>query len=358
MKITLHIILVLLFTIHSYCGEPVSKLKNGAGFIENKGQIIDQNGKTNPVVLYLLNTPGMNVQLRKGGFSYDLYIPPLHSSPAGKRVTSPPGEVNNKQDWNFHRIDFDFVGYNPDYEVIPFEPSVDYLNYYTAGSPVKGVTFVRSYQKITYKNIYPGIDLEFIIEPEMGFKYTFVIHPRTDYSQIHFRISGAKTKLIQNGKLKIKTMSGWLEESILNSYYLQFNKQILVSPEFQKLNTNTYGYFLSYSFPDECLLVIDPVPVRLWSTYYGGNDQDVGGYCALDSTGNIYMCGTTMSVNNIATSGSHQSNIGSIDGDAFLIKLNSLGQIKWGTYYGGTLADQGFNCTVSGNFIYLVGETQ
>jgi len=358
MKITLHIILVLLFTIHSYCGEPVSKLKNGAGFIENKGQIIDQNGKTNPVVLYLLNTPGMNVQLRKGGFSYDLYIPPLHSSPAGKRVTSPPGEVNNKQDWNFHRIDFDFVGYNPDYEVIPFEPSVDYLNYYTAGSPVKGVTFVRSYQKITYKNIYPGIDLEFIIEPEMGFKYTFVIHPRTDYSQIHFRISGAKTKLIQNGKLKIKTMSGWLEESILNSYYLQFNKQILVSPEFQKLNTNTYGYFLSYSFPDECLLVIDPVPVRLWSTYYGGNDQDVGGYCALDSTGNIYMCGTTMSVNNIATSGSHQSNIGSIDGDAFLIKLNSLGQIQWGTYYGGTLADQGFNCTVSGNFIYLVGETQ
>ena len=45
------------------------------GFIENKGQIIDQNNKLNPAVLYLLNTPGMNVQLRKGGFSYDLYSP-------------------------------------------------------------------------------------------------------------------------------------------------------------------------------------------------------------------------------------------------------------------------------------------
>ena len=42
------------------------------GFIENKEQIIDQNNKLNPAVLYLLNTPGMNVQLRKGGFSYDL----------------------------------------------------------------------------------------------------------------------------------------------------------------------------------------------------------------------------------------------------------------------------------------------
>ena len=43
------------------------------GFIENKGQIIDQKNNPNPAVLYLLNTPGMNVQLRKGGFSYDLY---------------------------------------------------------------------------------------------------------------------------------------------------------------------------------------------------------------------------------------------------------------------------------------------
>jgi hypothetical protein len=44
MKITLHIILVLLFTVHACCGEPVGKLKNGAGFIENKGQVIDPDG--------------------------------------------------------------------------------------------------------------------------------------------------------------------------------------------------------------------------------------------------------------------------------------------------------------------------
>jgi hypothetical protein len=37
------------------------------GFIENKGKIIDQKNNPNPAVLYLLNTPGMNVQLRKAG---------------------------------------------------------------------------------------------------------------------------------------------------------------------------------------------------------------------------------------------------------------------------------------------------
>ena len=54
------------------------------GFIENKGQIIDQNHKPNPAVLYLLNTPGMNVQLRKGGFSYDLYCPTSSPSLLGE----------------------------------------------------------------------------------------------------------------------------------------------------------------------------------------------------------------------------------------------------------------------------------
>ncbi|MBL6964823.1 MAG: hypothetical protein ISR55_13455, partial [Bacteroidetes bacterium] len=44
------------------------------GFIENRGQIIDQHNKPNPDVRYLLNMPGMNVQLKSNGFSYDAYI--------------------------------------------------------------------------------------------------------------------------------------------------------------------------------------------------------------------------------------------------------------------------------------------
>lgn len=51
------------------------------GFIENKGQIIDQKNNLNPSVLYLLNTSGMNVQLKKAGFSYDLYHPTPSPSP-------------------------------------------------------------------------------------------------------------------------------------------------------------------------------------------------------------------------------------------------------------------------------------
>ena len=51
----------------------VLKTSTQAAFIENKGQIIDQHSKPNPSCLFLLNMPGMNVQLRRQGFSYDIF---------------------------------------------------------------------------------------------------------------------------------------------------------------------------------------------------------------------------------------------------------------------------------------------
>ena len=38
------------------------------GFKENRGQIVDQKGKSNASVLYLLNSNGLNVQLKKMDF--------------------------------------------------------------------------------------------------------------------------------------------------------------------------------------------------------------------------------------------------------------------------------------------------
>jgi hypothetical protein len=43
------------------------KTKQTIGFKENKGQIIDQNGK-NDAVKYLLNSAGLNVQLKRMDF--------------------------------------------------------------------------------------------------------------------------------------------------------------------------------------------------------------------------------------------------------------------------------------------------
>jgi hypothetical protein len=64
---------LLLLAVLLSVGLSAQNQSQSVGFKENKGQIIDQKGKPNPAVRYLLNSGGLNVQLKKNGFSYDIY---------------------------------------------------------------------------------------------------------------------------------------------------------------------------------------------------------------------------------------------------------------------------------------------
>jgi hypothetical protein len=73
---------------------------------------------------------------------------------------------------------------------------------------------------------------------------------------------------------------------------------------------------------------------QLWGTYFGGNSTTGGYSCAIDPSGNIYLCGTTKSTTGLATPGAFQTTLhGTMD--AFLAKFNSSGFRIWCTYYGG-----------------------
>lgn len=99
--------------------------------------------------------------------------------------------------------------------------------------------------------------------------------------------------------------------------------------------------------------------IRQWGTYYGGSANEVGNACVTDALGNVYLSGSTMSNNAIATAGSHQATFGGVL-DAYLVKFNTNGVRQWGTYYGGGAIDvSDFSCAIdaSGN-IYLAGETE
>jgi hypothetical protein len=88
-------------------------------FIKNEGQIIDQNGNFNNQVLYLLNTPGLNVQLRRDGFSYDVYEKQfievksqagLCNKPVFKSLVSKNNCDPLISEKLFHRVDINFLG--------------------------------------------------------------------------------------------------------------------------------------------------------------------------------------------------------------------------------------------------------
>jgi hypothetical protein len=86
----------------------------------------------------------------------------------------------------------------------------------------------------------------------------------------------------------------------------------------------------------------------IWSSYYGGPSTDQANAVQVNSTGDIYFCGTTQSNANIAIGADDISFNGGIQ-DAFLVKFGANGARLWGTYFGSSQNDFANNVEVDAN---------
>lgn len=88
---------------------------------------------------------------------------------------------------------------------------------------------------------------------------------------------------------------------------------------------------------DAFLAKFSPTGARLWSTYYGGPDQESEGSAsvAIDATNNVYLVASTYSNTGIATAGAFQT-VNAGGGDNLLAKFNDAGTLQWATYQGGS----------------------
>lgn len=337
------------------------------GFKENKGQIIDQKGKLNTAVKYLLNSNGLNVQLKKNGFSYDVYEVKKTPSknPRNERELSsnlPKNQKEEQPDFNleytFHRIDIDFLNSNSKVEFITDQKSNDFDNYYNVPNEPDGITGVYQYKQIIYKNIYPNIDVVFSIpkDPQKTVEYNFVVHPKGKISDIQLKFSGVKTDLVNN-KIQMNVRFGKMEETLPASWIEDGSSKKEISINYTKIKKDIYGFTSSDEVSNKTV-IIDPVPTRLWGTYYGGAEFDYA-TSVFAKEDFVYIAGITYSANNIASSGAYQTNYtpgGS--NDSFFSKLNSDGTRVWGTYYGGSSADNITQIKVSDfNNIYITGSS-
>ncbi|MBF0458314.1 MAG: SBBP repeat-containing protein [Nitrospirae bacterium] len=93
--------------------------------------------------------------------------------------------------------------------------------------------------------------------------------------------------------------------------------------------------------------------VLQWNTFLGGAGDDLGYGMAVDTSGNVYVAGSSS-----ATWGSPVTAYGGGAYDAFAAKLNSSGVLQWNTFLGGAGTDYGFSIAVdtSGN-VYVTGRS-
>ena len=97
----------------------------------------------------------------------------------------------------------------------------------------------------------------------------------------------------------------------------------------------------------------------VYSTYLGGSNFDTGSGIAVDSAGNAYVTGSTLSTNFPTTLGAYQGTYAGGVYDAFVAKLNAAGTaLVYGTYLGGSNKDTGAGIAVdSAGNSYVSGST-
>jgi len=96
----------------------------------------------------------------------------------------------------------------------------------------------------------------------------------------------------------------------------------------------------------------------LWATYLDSSDV-YGGAIATDASGNVYFEGTSTIISGLATKGAYQTLGDSVNGDIYLAKFDSSGNLIWATYFGGDSTEWAGGVTIdkSGN-VYITGTTE
>ncbi|MEO8146092.1 MAG: T9SS type A sorting domain-containing protein [Bacteroidia bacterium] len=254
-----------------------------------------------------------------------------------------PEQIAAKNKITDRTITMEWLKANPNVEVIAEDVCESYNTYGMV--PDKAQTF----KKIVYKELYPGIDVEyyFTSNSKKGFEYNIIVKPGADVSVIKMQYGGDVKSLRtdRSGNLLAKSSLGTMTETLPLSFYSDEKENRMVT-SFSVIK-NTVSFSTPLNYDKNRTLIIDPF-VTGTANLTGpnaGKAKDVD----FDYAGNVYVTGG-------GDLNSHK-----------LAKYNSAGVLQWtysgvqavpswnfGPYYGGWVVEkttgniylgQGFNFT-------------
>ncbi|HEY1328973.1 MAG TPA: SBBP repeat-containing protein [Casimicrobiaceae bacterium] len=230
------------------------------------------------------------------------------------------------------------------------------VNYFRHGpsTPISAPT----YRAVRYSEIYPGIDL--VYHGSSGrLEYDFIVAPGADPDRIGIDIDGAeRLELDADGTLILHTASGDIRQPRPFAYQRIDGVARPVTADYVFAAGGGVRLRLG-EYDRSRQLVIDPVVT--YATYLGGSGDEAEEsllgevHIARDGAGNIYMTGTTQSVDFPTTAGAYRNISGGAD--LFITKFSAAGAVLYSTYLGGPCEDYGNAIAVdaAGN-AYVAGE--
>ncbi len=214
-------------------------------------------------------------------------------------------------------------------------------NYFIGDDPGKWCKNVPRYARVSYHNVYPGVNMAFH-GAQGQLEFDFVVAPGADPQPIAFNLSGAQgLKTDELGNLIVSSTAGDVLLHKPVAYQDQNAARQAVDARFVLKADGQVSFELGkYDHSRE--LVIDPSVSYAYSTYLGGSAEDDGFGIAFDSSGNAYVTGQTMSTD-FPTKGGVPPNT-STGGtfDVFVTKIAADGSsLIYSTYIAGSSGTKG-----------------
>jgi len=326
-----------------FAPKPAADLSAGpALFTANRGQWPDS-------VLYRAAGMGATLWFTRTGVYFQLSVPTAEESPnirsldpalrdapsADAAVTAAPKAARAAL------IKMEFVAANPHVPIAAEGEFAFRSNYFLGNDPAQWRADVPNYARIVYRDLYPGVDVEFSgAAGQPGCRIATAV---TDGPGVQVRFSATGAVAVDaEGVIGLDTESGRLKCALPSG--------LCLTP----LDDGTYSVQADDPRP---LGSTTASPAGLnYSTFIGGSLDDRARAIAIDASGNAYVAGYTSSAN-FPTKTPYQSDQGSAD--AFVLKLGAPGNsLVYATYLGGTGGDAaaGIAINAAGN-AYVAGST-
>lgn len=301
-------------------------------FIENKGQWNKQ--------VYFMSTAGNGAfYLEKNGYTVvqhnesDMNL--LHSKVHGQGKDEKKVPANFSVHSNAYNVRF--LNANPDPQIIPdkAEPTVN--NYFIGNDPGKWAPNCKIYRGVTYKDVYPGIDVRYYSDAGSRLKYDIIVHPGANLNNLALKYDGVENLNVKDKELRIATSLGENKELYPYSYQIIDNVRTEVNTSYDVKNKIVKFKVKNYSSSNT--LIIDPT--EIFFSYTGSTADNWGFTATYGPDGSFFAGGIVFGTGFPASTGAYNETFNNGSYDIGIMKLSPDGsQRMFATYIGGGKDEQ------------------
>ncbi len=290
----------------------------------------ENRGQADPSIAFVARGPGFTALVQQSGEA----IYRLSSDAPGNRAP----------------LRIELPGHHAPLEAVGEQPLAAVTNYYGGNEPEGWHAGVRHYEDVRFRGIYPDIDLLWRSRgPDL--EYEFMVGAGADPRQIRVRFDGAsRISLDDQGNLVLETRGGKIchRRAVAWQEIAGERREVAVAVRLK----GATAHFQLGPYDHQQPLWIDPI--LSYSTYLGGAGLDTGYGITVDSSGGIYVTGTT------ASAAFPKPGFGELsNGEAFVTKFNESGALLYTTILSsnGNTSGQAIAVDLSGD-VYIAGTTE